>query len=203
MNRSKKIAMFGGTFNPIHRGHVFLAEEFQRALELDEVLLIPTNVPPHKQASDLASGEDRLEMCRLAVAGHPHLRVSDIEMRREGKSYTVDTLHQLQEIYPDAQLHLIMGADMFLSLHHWVQFEEILRIAVICAATRDQADHEALTQCGEELKKYGARYFLLPVQPPTVSSTEIRQAIAQGASTDALLLPCVREYIDQKQLYRL
>ena len=200
---AQKIAMFGGTFNPIHRGHIFLAEEFQRALELDEVLLIPTCVPPHKQAKDLASGEDRLEMCRLATAEHPHLRVSDIEMHRQGKSYTVDTLHQLQELYPDAQLYLIMGADMFLSLHRWYQFEEILRLAVICAAPRNEADQEVLSQCGETLRRqYGARYFLLPQQPPTVSSTQIREAVSRGEETEDLLLPCVREYIDRKQLYR-
>lgn len=202
MRSTQKIAMFGGTFNPIHRGHVFLAEEFQRALDLDKVLLIPTNVPPHKQASDLASGEERLEMCRRAVEGYPHIAVSDIEMRREGKSFTVDTLHQLQEIYPGAQLYLIMGADMFLSLHHWRNFEEILRIAVICAAPRNETDGVELNRCGEALKEYGARYFILPQQPPTVSSTEIRERIARGEDTGGLLPSAVREFIEEKKLYR-
>ena len=109
-------AMFGGSFNPVHNGHVELLERMIFEFHLDKVLVIPTNVTPLKDNSFMAAAEDRLAMCRLAFSHVPAIEVSDMEITREGKSYTVDTLKMLKEKYADAKLHLIVGADAFLQL---------------------------------------------------------------------------------------
>ena len=116
MKQQKRIAMFGGTFNPIHNAHINLALAFIKKLKLDKLLLIPTGVPPHKTDLDIIYGEHRLNMCRLAVQDYKKIEVSDIEVKRGGKSYTADTLRQLKEIYPDSEFFVIMGADMYMTL---------------------------------------------------------------------------------------
>ena len=132
----KRVAVFGGTFDPIHEGHVQLALQFARRLKLDEVLLVPTFVPPHKLKADMAAAEDRLAMCRLVAAAHPKLKVSDMEITRGGASFTVDTLETLEGQYPGTEWYLITGADMFLTLGTWWRFEDIAELAVLCAAPR-------------------------------------------------------------------
>ena len=124
-----KTGIYGGTFNPIHNGHLHIVEEFRRGLGLDRVLLIPTRVPPHKAAPDLASAGERFAMCRLAAQGKPWLELSDIEMRREGKSYTAETLEELSVLYPQDQFYLLMGEDMFLTLGRWYRPETIFSLA--------------------------------------------------------------------------
>ena len=124
-----KTGICGGTFNPIHNGHLHIVEEFRRGLGLDRVLLIPTRVPPHKAAPDLASAGERFAMCRLAAQGKPWLELSDIEMRREGKSYTAETLEELSALYPQDQFYLLMGEDMFLTLGRWYRPETIFSLA--------------------------------------------------------------------------
>ena len=124
-----KTGIYGGTFNPIHNGHLHIVEEFRRGLGLDRVLLIPTRVPPHKAAPDLASAGERFAMCRLAAQGKPWLELSDIEMRREGKSYTAETLEELSALYPQDQFYLLMGEDMFLTLGRWYRPETIFSLA--------------------------------------------------------------------------
>ena len=112
-----KIGIFGGTFNPVHQGHVHLAQQCVEELKLDKLLVIPTKQPPHKQVQELASGEHRAQMCRLAFAEIPQAQVSEMELHREGKSYTADTLTQLKQQFPQAQFYLIVGGDMFLTFH--------------------------------------------------------------------------------------
>ena len=131
----RKIAVYGGTFNPIHNGHIHLIEKFKKLIGFDKVVLIPTNLPPHKEALELASAEDRLQMCRLA-ARDAGFEVSDIEIRRRGRSYTVDTLESLKESDPDAEFYLVMGEDMFLTLLSWRRPDDILKLSTICAAPR-------------------------------------------------------------------
>lgn len=128
----KKIAMFGGTFNPIHNGHLCLAKTFVRQLQLDKVLLVPTYAPPHKQYQDTTSPEDRFQMCRLAAEDINDLEALDLEIKRQGPSYTVDTLCQLKKEHPEEELYLITGGDMFLTIQNWKEAQEIMRLAVIC-----------------------------------------------------------------------
>ena len=126
--RKPFVAMYGGSFNPIHTGHIQLAQYFVSELGLEKLLLIPDNTPPHKSSSAMVSPRHRYNMCLLAAENLPKIEVSDIELKRQGKSYTVDTLIQLSKIYKNSQLFLIMGADMFLSLLHGKIFGKFLSL---------------------------------------------------------------------------
>lgn len=199
---SGRTGILGGTFNPIHNGHLFLADAFYQTLSLARVLIIPTGVPPHKEAADLASGAHRLEMCRLAVENRPYCQVSGMELSRRGKSYTVETLRALRGLSPQAPLYFITGADMFLTLDHWYQAGEILQLAHICAAPRDAVSAKQLEEQAKKLEQLGGRVHLLKEYPPAISSTEIRERIRQGKSVKGLVPKAVEEYIKEKQIYR-
>lgn len=131
----RRIGIYGGTFNPPHSGHVHLARTLAQALGLERVLIIPANLPPHKQAHELASGADRMEMCRLAFPDEP-FEISGLELSRGGKSYTCDTLAALQKQYGNAEFYLFMGTDMLLSFHQWRNPGEILRMCRLAVAAR-------------------------------------------------------------------
>lgn len=196
-----KLGIFGGTFNPIHNGHIELVLHFAELAQLDKVLLIPTGIPPHKVSKDLLSGERRLEMCSLAVAGEDRIEVSDVELRREGGSYTIDTLRQLEKQYPDAQLHLIMGADMLMCLDSWREYRGIIDRCVICAAARNDDSVRALIAKARELDIPDGRVIISDERIMTVSSTEIRKKIKQGISVSGLVPRAVEEYIISNGLY--
>ena len=194
--------MLGGTFNPIHRGHLHLAREFCKRLELSRVILIPTQSPPHKREEMFASAQDRLAMCRLAVGNEPLLEVSDIEISRGGTSYTVDTLRALSDKLRDVRLFFIMGADMFLTLESWKEFSEIARLADLCAAARQGNDTSRLTEYAQKLEShYGARCHIESISPIDVSSTEIRGILSAGGDAGGLLPEGVFDYIRQNGLY--
>ncbi|MGN1442597.1 MAG: nicotinate (nicotinamide) nucleotide adenylyltransferase, partial [Acutalibacteraceae bacterium] len=130
------IGFFGGTFNPPHLAHKRLALEMKEEAHLDKILVVPTFVPPHKAALSLASGEDRLTMCRL-MFDEDIFSVSDMELRRKGKSYSFDTLTEMKRLYPDDKLFMIIGSDMLLSFHEWYRYRDILGLVTLCAASRD------------------------------------------------------------------
>ncbi len=198
---AQRIALFGGTFDPIHNGHIQLAREFAARLSLDRVLLMPTFVPPHKLKTDLAPAVDRLAMCRLACAPYKELAVSDFEINRRGASFTVFTLEAMQKQYPDAQLFLLTGADMFLTLSTWHRFADIARLATLCAAPRDEATAEILKNHAKTLEQQGARCVVEAIPLCELSSTAIRQKAALGEKLTDLVPPSVEEYIVKKQLY--
>lgn len=206
MNREKpQIGVFGGTFNPPHSGHVHLAQALAGALRLDRVLVIPANLPPHKRAQSLASGEDRLQMCRLAFPG-ALFEVSDLELARGGKSYTCDTLAVLHLQYGNAEFHLFMGTDMLLSFHQWRAPCEILHMCRLGVAARGGPEEyealEAYVRSGP-LGDIRDRVTLCRAQPFPVSSTGLRTALAQGGSVQGLLPQEVAHYIQEKGLYRM
>ncbi len=198
----KKMGLFGGSFDPIHKGHVSLALRLAETLHLDGVVLMPTFVPPHKIRENMASATHRLNMCRLAAQEHPILSVSDLELRREGASFTVDTLTTLCEQYPDTQWHLLVGADMFTTLRTWHRFGEIADMAVLCTIAREGTDTAKLTAYADELKKDGIDCYVdvCPVEP--YSSTQVRQRIAAGESVADLVGDGVEKYILANGLYR-
>lgn len=196
-----KIAVFGGTFNPVHNGHIHIAKCFAKIVHADTVFMIPTNVPPHKQADDLAPAEDRLAMCRLAVENDPLFRVSEIEIRRSGPSFTSETIQQLREIYPESQFFLITGEDMFVTLGHWHDPETIYRLATICAAPRSWEGMEPLLQCAEKLKQHGAKTLVEPIEYLPISSTQVRDAVKAGKSISSLVPASVEQYIREHCLY--
>ncbi|MBQ9979784.1 MAG: nicotinate-nucleotide adenylyltransferase [Oscillospiraceae bacterium] len=198
-----KIGIFGGTFDPPHKGHIQAVAGAAKALGLDRLLLIPDKIPPHKalQASS-ATAEDRLEMTKLAAKNLENCTVSDMELRREGRSYTVDTLRILKEQYPRDELIFIMGSDMLMSFHTWREPKEILSLARIAAFPR-MADDE-MTHCGntEAIRAYfGDRLTLMNIEPVEISSTRVRQLIPVGAGVEYLEGE-VYDYILKKGLYR-
>lgn len=195
-----RIGIFGGTFNPPHQGHKKLALEFMSRLSLDLMMIIPTYTPPHKEAPDLATGEDRLNMCNLCF-GEDCFEVSNIELQRKGKSYTVNTLQQIKALYPDDDLFFIMGSDMLLSFHSWREPEEILNLATICAAAREEGLTAEL--CEYVKNRYSHRkdrFVILDFSPVEVSSTQLRENLLY-ADAD-LISPEVENYIQERGLYR-
>ncbi|MCL2488571.1 MAG: nicotinate (nicotinamide) nucleotide adenylyltransferase [Oscillospiraceae bacterium] len=210
-----KTGILGGSFDPIHNGHLALAGEFTRRLSLDRLLLIPTLAPPHKSRPDMADAGHRLAMCRLAAERLERVTVSDIEIRRGSVSYTIKTLEQLREEYPDDELFLIVGADMFLSFKSWYRYRDILKMAVICAAPRQVEESEIKDQHSEFkagyrttlekfasiLKRDGGRCRIEDIPLTRVSSTEIRERYMNGETSGGLLPAEVDAYIRQNRLY--
>lgn len=197
-----RIAMFGGSFNPVHNGHVALAKTFSEALHIDRLLVIPTFIPPHKQHDTSVTPKNRMEMCRLAFAALPYAEVSGIEIERGGASYTYLTLQSLHERYPHDELFLIMGADMFLSIQDWKNPEIIFALATICGVPRNQSDIEELAAHAEILQSMGAKTEILDAHVMTVSSTELRRKIKNGEDFSDLVDSSVADYIRQNQLYK-
>ena len=191
-----KIGIFGGTFNPPHKGHVRLAREAAERLGLNKMLIIPSCIPPHKIPGKLASGDDRLEMCRLAFEDS-FFEISSMELDRGSKSYTVETLRELKEIYPDEELYFIIGSDMLATFNQWYCWEEILELAFICAASREKGFEPDLSEYTAEQRE---KFILLDIEPFEVSSTQLRRIIAREAETD-LLDGTVRQYIEANNLY--
>ena len=196
----QKIAIYGGTFNPIHNGHIHLAEQFALRLGVDRVLLIPTLSPPHKQAEDLASSQDRLAMCRLA-ARDGAFTVSDMELRREGPSYTADTLTELKKQYPDSEFYLLMGEDMFLTVQNWYKPEVLYALSVLCAAPRSTGNMKRLSDHARFLEQSGARAVVCNIEYLPVSSTMVRSAVKKGQSISGLVPSPVEDYIFEHHLY--
>ena len=200
-----KIGIYGGTFDPIHRGHLTAAKAVRDALGLNKLLLVVDSIPPHKELpADSAGNEDRLAMTELATAElGKWAEVSDIELRRQGKSYTSDTLREVKAMYPDDELWLIVGSDMFLSFHTWHEPEVIASLAGIAAVSRlEENEDDAFAAQKKHLEAaYGAH--IVTVKNPNVievSSTEVREALSRGEGR-AYLSDAVYGYIARKHLY--
>lgn len=201
----RRIGIYGGTFNPPHSGHVHLARTLAQALGLERVLIIPANLPPHKQAHELASGADRMEMCRLAFPDEP-FEISGLELSRGGKSYTCDTLAALQKQYGNAEFYLFMGTDMLLSFHQWRNPGEILRMCRLAVAARGGMEEYASLESyirGGPLGDLSSRVILCTVRPVPVSSTELRKKLREGREVKGLIPGEVCHYILEKGLYRM
>ena len=202
-----KIGIYGGTYNPPHLGHVTAARAVFDLLKLDKLLLIPAGMPPHKVLpAGSPTAEQRLEMIRLAgeqLGLKDKVQVLDIELRREGKSYTSDTLAELKRLYPDDELWLLMGTDMFLTLQAWHEPEKILSLAGIAAFGRTEEDTEELFSVQREYlyRTYPqARLFTLTIPGVIdVSSTELREKLKRGEG-GSLLPPAVYGYILRENL---
>lgn len=202
-----KIGLFGGTFNPPHKGHERLLRHFCREIGFDKVLVVPDKRPVHKICEDLALDSERLEMCRLAFCD-PIYEVSSMEIDRASDSYTIYTVHALLEMYPGAEIYLIIGSDMFLSFHKWYKCRELLEKCTLCVASRENSVEI------DDLRRYafsqfriyinglqGKNILLSPVEPFEISSTALRSAIADGGDTRAYLSPAVENYIHDRGLY--
>ena len=183
-----KIVVYGGSFNPPHLGHVEAARTVSAELAPDKFLIIPTNVSPHKM---LAEGSPepraRLEMCRLAFAGIPGAEISDMELQREGKSYTAQTVEELRRSYPDDELFLVMGTDMLLSFESWYRFEYLLENCTLAVLARDEDEDVQLIRRRDVLtEKYGAKVVILKHDPVAASSSDIRERLRFGIGSELL-----------------
>lgn len=198
----KRVAMFGGSFNPVHLGHIGLAREYIKTLRLDKMLIVPTYIPPHKKTNEMADALHRYNMCSIAFENVSNTEISDIEIKRQGASYTADTLKQLKEIYADSELFLITGADMFMTIQDWKNPQEIFKLAVICTAPRDNTNYTELRQHEKYLNSLGAECVVLSEPIMQVSSTQIRHYVKQGKRITDLTGERVEEYIIKNGLYR-
>ena len=200
--RKQRVGIMGGTFDPIHLGHLLTAEAVRDALGLDEILFVPAAVPPHKQGKDIVLPEHRLRMAVLATAANPHFMVSDIELHRQGPSYTVDTIDALKVQRGErAEFYFITGADAINELATWHDVRELLQKCHFIAATRQGtalAREELYRQFGEL-----AREHIHEVVTPEleISSTEIRQRVRKGASIRYMVPDAVADYIYKEGLY--
>ena len=198
----ERIGIYGGTFNPPHLGHIQAAKAAVQALDLTRLLLIPDNIAPHKELPPGSPApEQRLEMLRLATQDAPELAVSDLELRREGISYTFETVLALSEQYPEAQLFLLMGTDMFVSFDTWKNTDIILSHAALGVLCRgDKGEQEAIAEKAAQLSAGGARVELVNNPVLAISSTQLRRLIAFDCAEPFLPKP-VAEYIRQHGLY--
>jgi len=215
-----KLGIFGGTFNPIHYGHLAAAEEVSNRLDLERVLFVPSFIPPHKQEEEVPSADRRMEMVRLAIAGNPLFEPSDIEIIRGGRSYTIDTVKSLRQSWREAELYFIIGLDAFLEIQTWdrweklmtlcsfivlsrpgYRFQDLSRINFMKSADKELAalDGGARTQAAVRSGEFAVFLEMIPLYD--ISSTDIRRRIREGRSIKYLLPDAVETYIIKNKLY--
>jgi len=198
----KRLGILGGTFDPIHLGHLRMAEAVHERMLLERIIFIPAFVPPHKLGMDFAPAADRFAMTKLAVADKPYFSVSDMELRRSGISYTIDTVRQLRAVYKNEELYFIIGADSVAQLHTWHYIEEMLELVLFVAAGRPGYEgvmEEVAMRLGQKAKE---RIILLDTPEYDISSTEIRSRIRTGGSLKGMVPSKVEKYIYQHHLYQ-
>ena len=197
-----KIGIYGGTYNPPHTGHLHAAKQAVQILGLDKLLLIPDRIAPHKEIpAGSPVPQQRLQMLRIASAGEPKMEVSDIELKREGASYSYLTVEALREIYPDAELYLLMGTDMFLSFDTWMHPERITRNATLAVMYRgEKGERAAIDAQKKRFEAEGARIELVENQVLPISSTQLRRLIAFQCAGEFLPVG-VEDYIRENGLY--
>jgi nicotinate-nucleotide adenylyltransferase len=191
-----RIGLFGGTFNPPHVGHLIIAEVVREELELDKVLFIPCANPPHKTDIELVDAIHRLEMTRLAVKNNLYFDVSDIEIRRGGKSYTIDTVRSFKSSYPGDNFFLLIGVDQLIEFHTWREPEEILNTISVVVFNRPPFDISMARREYIQMTKF------IRVPDIEISATEIRNRIRAGRSIRYFVPDEVELYIRKNNLYR-
>jgi len=187
-----KIRILGGTFNPIHIGHLILAEEVREQLDLAKVIFVPTNLPPHKDTTEVAEATHRFRMIKCAIKGNRFFAVSDIEIKRNGLSYTIDTIRALKEKHPQDELYFITGSDLLKYLDGWKDLNEVLKMVKFVVATRP----------GFELNKIPEYISTIAIRAVDVSGFSIRQCIKENKSVRYLMPDAVFKYITKHRLYR-
>lgn len=219
MTRPPRIALFGGTFDPIHSGHLRSAAVVGRRFELDRILFVPASIPPHKARGDMAAAAERLRMVRLAVADRPGWTASPVEIRAGGPSYSIRTIERMRRRFPRAHLFFITGADAFRDIKTWREWERVLRSCLFIVTTRPGSGlDESVRGLGPsyesrvmDLGRRGrireedlapGRIFLTPIAALPVSSTDIREKARRGLSLRRLVPPAVAAHIEARRLYR-
>lgn len=199
------VGILGGSFNPVHQGHLILAQDALERFELDEVVFVPAFRPPHKEAGQLAEARHRLAMLEMAIEGDPRFSVSAIEGEREGPSYSVDTVRALRALRPDAVWSFIIGADTLPELHAWKEIETLLGLVRVVTLARPGWSAEAMSDAALRLPPpwpERLRQHLAVGHEIGISSTEIRMRVAEGLSIKFLVPDAVDMYIAEHGLYR-
>lgn len=201
--RKKRIGLMGGTFDPIHIGHLMLGECAYEQFDLDKVLFLPSGNPPHKQDRAAgASNAQRLEMVRLAIEDNPHFELDPEEMQRTGLTYTYETLRDLRERHPDTEYYFIIGADSLMSFDTWREPGLICQNCVLLVAVRDQLDLDTMKQKMCDLEaRYGARIHLLHTPDVEIASSTLRTWRQQGRSIRYYVPDRVLEYMKENRIY--
>jgi nicotinate-nucleotide adenylyltransferase len=195
-----RLGILGGTFNPPHLGHLVCAQEAFLELRLDRVLLTPARVPPHKKLPEDPGPDHRLALCRLAVRGDERFDVCELELHREGPSYTVDTLEELHATVHDSELYLIVGGDIAAGLPEWREPERVLSLATLAVASRPGTARAAVESALSRVRaRSEPRFFTMP--QIAISSTQVRRRVRCGAPIRYLVPEAVGRYIERNQLY--
>jgi nicotinate-nucleotide adenylyltransferase len=218
--KKKRVGLFGGTFNPVHLGHLRAAEIVREKFCLDEVLFIPSYIPPHKDTSDVVSPSHRLKMVELTLRSSSHFVPSSIEIDAKGKSYSIITLNRIKKLYPEALIFFILGIDAFLEIDTWKDYEHVLKRCFFVVISRPGYDsYEAKKKLkGKYLKKMYEFsrsesltdkllstfiIFFLPIDAVNVASTDIRDRIRRSDSIEAMVSVEVEAYIKENKLYQI
>ena len=196
MARLKRIGVLGGTFDPIHLGHLVLAEQVKEKIQLDQVIFIPSASPPHKTKQKLSSAIDRFQMTKLALEGNRKFSVSDMELKRDGLSYTVDTLKELKRIYRNSEIYFLTGSDVLDEIHTWKNPEQIYKLVKVVIATRPGFDSF------DPDNHFAKKSIIIPITGVDISSTKIRELARKGKSIRYLVPAKVEEYIIRNKLYQ-
>lgn len=197
---ARKIGIMGGTFDPIHYGHLLAADEAYAAFGLSEVIFIPTGNPPHKADKKITSAEDRYIMTELATVGYPHFSVSRFEIESQGNSYTINTLRALRSMpqYSCAQFYFITGFDAVLSIVSWKDPDEIMSLCKFVAVSRYGYPHKKMDDLPTELRE---KIITLEIPLLAISSTELRERVRNNRSISFMVPPAVEHFIRKKSLY--
>ncbi len=188
----KRIGLLGGTFNPVHIGHLVIAQMAQEKMKLDKVFFVPSFLPPHKSVSGILSARDRFNMVRLATSGNPAFAVSDIELKRKGRSFTIDTVEYFHERYPGAKLFFIIGSDWLPTLGSWERIDRILELVELVVVNRPG--------CSENHSKFQYRSIESP--GIDISSSFLRQRIIRNQTIQYLVPEKVWSYIKKHRLFQ-
>jgi nicotinate-nucleotide adenylyltransferase len=220
----RRIGIFGGTFNPIHLGHVQVVREVKADFDLDKILIIPSALPPHKELDGVADAEDRLEMIRLAFSDDPSFMISDVELKRSGPSYTIDTVRHFKSILSEnTDLFLIVGLDAFLEIDTWKSYKDLFLLIPFIVMSRTINGENSTKLEWKSLKNYlqskiskgytfsltqssfvhdkNQPIFVYNVTPVNISSTSIRRNIREGRSIKQLVPEIIEDFIKTKGLY--
>ncbi|MBR4085256.1 MAG: nicotinate-nucleotide adenylyltransferase [Lachnospiraceae bacterium] len=199
----KRIGILGGTFNPVHIGHLFMAEHARTEMNLDMIMFIPTGVPYMKNNREILPSHIRMEMLEMSITSNPFFVTSDMEIKREGNTYTYETLEELKRLYPEAELFFLVGADCLFTIHKWYQPQRIFNKCTLLAANRNDFPQNELNLQKQHLEKqFHAKVELLNIPQMDISSTKVRENIKEGKSIRYLVTDSVHDYILQNNYYQ-